>query len=68
MPRAWRRSPASGRALVVARRRAAQQLDERFLGAGDVEARFAAAKAQLRRDWRVAPWAQRLSYGAYMGR
>lgn len=47
---------------VVARTRAAEQLDERFLGAGDVEAKFRAAKAHLRRTLRVDAWAQRATW------
>lgn len=48
--------------LVVARRRAAEQLDARYLGAGDVEARFRQAKAHLRRTLRVDAWAQRATW------
>ncbi len=54
--------------LVVARQRATEQLDARFAGAGDVEAKFQAAKAQLRRDLRVDPWGQRMPYARYMDR
>lgn len=50
--------------LVVARRRGATQLDERYRGAGDVEARFRQAKADLRRTLRVDPWAQRATWAA----
>lgn len=61
---------ADCRARIQTRRRTQaardlERLDARYLGAGDVDATFAAAKAALRREWHIDPWAQRSSWGEW---